>query len=157
MLCRIIADYENVDGWRKDQIVDISDPKALIEQGLVISVEEEQTRERIKLLPLKIMKFNEERETMSGRKYFNYHWDKSGRDIVEFKKNVQAEEEKLLAELSHIALLKTCVILAGAYRKREDWLDKDYDLFLFKAFNDLRQTLEVLADETAERVQRRQV
>lgn len=39
--CKILVDYANMNGWKKDDIVDITNPWTLIEQGKVVLVDDE--------------------------------------------------------------------------------------------------------------------
>jgi len=34
-LCKILVDFENTDGWKVEDVVDITEPRVLIEQGKV--------------------------------------------------------------------------------------------------------------------------
>lgn len=40
-LCKILVDYENVEGWKVGDVVDISDPRLLVKEGKVEVVGEQ--------------------------------------------------------------------------------------------------------------------
>lgn len=46
-LCKIIEDYRNIEGWKKGDIVDITNPVRLIEEGKVKLADEKDMKKEI--------------------------------------------------------------------------------------------------------------
>jgi len=47
-ICKIIKDYYNVEGWKKGDIVDISEPAVLIQQGKVKLISADEVKQENK-------------------------------------------------------------------------------------------------------------
>lgn len=141
--------YESVE-YQVGDIIDITDPSAQLKAGLAVRVDENGNE----ILTTKPFSLGENKETKSGRLYYQAFCKKHDNDQVKIEDALKLEESLSLEKICQYALLRTALKIDGSGR-RQFFLDHETQSFLSGFYENMRIELCGLIDDKVSELERR--
>lgn len=136
--------------YKQSDIIDLSDPSAQLKAGLAVRVDENGNE----ILTTKPFSLGENKETKSGRLYYQAFCKKHDNDSTKIQEALKLEEQLALEKLSQFALLKASSLIDGAGR-RQYFLDHETQSFLSGFYESMRVEVGSLIDAKVSDLERR--